>query len=146
MKLPTLSTEDIEKLDKVLAFLKENKQGYINISTYCSQNFGDNHQLETLFSDCLIESGLTTPQNDYIWSQIITQEGLAFDSFKNEYSRQSKEKKKETSKKTLESHNLKLSLVAKYIGGAYITSDILTLILSKGKFGMFSYFINLISK
>lgn len=147
MKLPTLSTEDIEKLDKVLAFLKENKDTYINISTYCSQTFGDNDQLESSFSDCLIENGLTTPMNDYIWSQIITQEGLAFDSFKNEYDRQGKEKRKEKSKNNLESHNLKLDILTKYFtifGAVYIASDVLTMFLSKEKIGILSYLINLI--
>lgn len=148
MKLPALSTEDIEKLDAVLVFLKENKESYINISTYCSQTFGDNNQLELSFAECLIKNGLTTSKTDYIWSQMITQEGLTFDSFKNEYHRQSADKKKEKSKRRLESHNLKLDILTKYftiIGAVYIASDVLTMILSKGKSGILSYLINLIS-
>lgn len=148
MKLPTLSAEDIEKLDKVLVFLKENKDSYINISTYCSQTFGDNDQLESSFAECLMENGLTTSKSDYIWSQMITQEGLAFDSFKNEYHRQSIDKKKDKSKKRLESHSLRLDILTKYftiIGAVYIASDVLTMFLSKGKIGILSYLINLIS-
>ena len=148
MKLPTLSTEDIEKLDNVFAFLKENKNTFINISTYCSQTIGYNDQLESSFANCLIENGLATPKTDDMWSQMITQEGLAFDSFKNEYIRQRKDKKKEKSKNNLEHHSLKLDIITKYftiIGAVYISSDVLTMYLSKGKTGILSYLINLIS-
>lgn len=87
MTLPTLQKDDIEKLDNLLSFLKDNKDSYILVDVYCKQQWGENDHLYNSFASCLKDNGLTTAKNDSDLSQMITQRGLRLKSFKSEYSK-----------------------------------------------------------
>ena len=45
IKLPQLSASDIDKLDRLLSYMKENKTEFINIHSVCKDKWGDNRLL-----------------------------------------------------------------------------------------------------
>jgi hypothetical protein len=99
MILPKLSEQEIEKLDILFNTLKkgaleDNRHGFFPIDNICISNWGENDILYTCFANTLIDNNLTdagvSKGQTYIWMQRCNQNGLAFDSFKNEYERQRK--------------------------------------------------------
>lgn len=85
MDLPPLSPDEIEKFDNLLFFLKQNDNGFIDIMTYCNQQWGDNYKLYYSFSYHLRINSLTLVSNYSEFSQTISQKGKAFKSFKRAY-------------------------------------------------------------
>jgi len=99
--LPPLPARDIEKLDQLLLFLKQNKTEFINIHSVCKEKWGDNRLLYLFFAEYLKKNSFTTAKNTkdgekYVWKQMIAPRGLAFHGFKKEYNKQRQKKKKET--------------------------------------------------
>lgn len=104
VKLPSLPDADIKKLDQLLSFMKKNKTESVNIYMFCKAKWGDNRLLYLYFAEYLRKNSFACIQYqnqgaEYVWQQIITPTGLAFDGFKREHVRQyeSEKAKKETS-------------------------------------------------
>ncbi len=124
MILPKLSEQDIEKLDILFDTLKkgameDNRHGFFPIDNICVRNWGENDILYTCFAHTLIDNDLTdagiSKGQPYIWMQRCNQNGLAFDSFKNEYDRQRKRQTKESKNKYFEEFSKKFEWFSKPI-------------------------------
>jgi hypothetical protein len=118
IKLPNISADDIEKLDDIFNFLKDNRNDFINIATYGEQKWGENDTLYLTIAKCIRQNDLTINKKngdggEYIWSQMINSEGLAFDGFKKEYERQKKSQKKDSSDKSWDRFNKRLDGISK---------------------------------
>lgn len=121
IKLPHLEIRNIEKLDQVFLFLKENHSSYNDIYEFCKAKWGDNKLLYLCFAEYLKVNSFTFVQNHsngirYSWKQKIAERGLALDGFTSEYNRQRKAKmsalalQQPTKPKTNRSHTLAVSL------------------------------------
>lgn len=100
IKLPNLSNSDINKLDQLFSFMKENEKQFVDIYKVCKKKWGDNKILYLFFAEYLKKNSFTLVETDnqggeYVWKQMISPRGLALDSFRNEFRRQSKKKRKE---------------------------------------------------
>ena len=102
IKLPPLSGRDIDKLDYLISRMKEKQTEYVDIYIVCKEKWGgDNKLLYLFFAEYLRKNYLSTVQShtrdrEYAWKHMIAPRGLAARSFKNEYRRQYKEKRKNT--------------------------------------------------
>ncbi len=101
IKLPLLEIRNIEKLDELFLFLKENYSSYNDVYRFCKERWGDNKLLYLCFAEYLKVNSFTLVQNDsnginYSWKQRISERGLALDSFKKEYNRQYNKKSEPT--------------------------------------------------
>ncbi|HET7819880.1 MAG TPA: hypothetical protein VFL70_11285 [Bacteroidia bacterium] len=101
IKLPLLEIRNIEKLDELFLFLKENYSSYNDVYRFCKERWGDNKLLYLCFAEYLKVNSFTFVQNDsnginYSWKQRISERGLALDSFKKEYNRQYNKKSEPT--------------------------------------------------
>ncbi|HNO70262.1 MAG TPA: hypothetical protein PKO16_00645 [Bacteroidia bacterium] len=101
IKLPLLEIRNIEKLDELFVFLKENYSSYNDVYRFCKERWGDNKLLYLCFAEYLKVNSFTLVQNDsnginYSWKQRISERGLALDSFKKEYNRQYNKKSEPT--------------------------------------------------
>ncbi len=101
IKLPLLEIRNIEKLDELFVFLKENYSSYNDVYRFCKERWGDNKLLYLCFAEYLKVNSFTFVQNDsnginYSWKQRISERGLALDSFKKEYNRQYNKKSEPT--------------------------------------------------
>jgi hypothetical protein len=99
IKLPSLSKDDLDKLDRLFSFMKKNKTEFINIHSFCKEKWGDNKLLYLFFAEYLRKNDLALTKNrkdgeKYVWNQIIAPRGLTFQGFKKEYSRQLENKRK----------------------------------------------------
>src|SRR5690349_3947659 len=104
INLPNLPGGDIDKLDQLLSFMKENNTEFIDIYKVCKKKWGDNKLLYLFFAEYLKKNSFALVQNykkgeEYVWKQMISPRGLALDSFKKEYVRQRKKKKEITPEK-----------------------------------------------
>lgn len=100
VKLPPLLIADMEKLDYLLLRMKERQTEFINIYGVCKEKWGDNRLLYLFFAEYLRRNDFTTVENhrnhrEYVWKQMIAPRGLSTPSFKYEYIKQRKNKKKE---------------------------------------------------
>ncbi|MES2139195.1 MAG: hypothetical protein V4511_05775 [Bacteroidota bacterium] len=122
MTLSSLSDSDIAKLDELFNFLKtelteKRIHGFYPIDLFCQQHWGENITLYRCFGTMLADNGLTDIQNHngepYIWGQKCSQNGIAFDSFKNEYARQLQSRKQEQKDKSIDRANKKVDWITK---------------------------------
>ena len=116
--LPNISADEIDKLDDIFNFLKDNKNDFINIATYVEQKWGENDTLYFTIANCIRQNDFTINKKnsdggEYIWSQMINSEGLAFDGFKKEYERQRKSQKKDSVDKSWDRFNKRFDGISK---------------------------------
>jgi hypothetical protein len=98
IKLPFLPTSEIEKMDYLLCFMKENKAKYIDVYSVCKGKWGDNRLMYLFFAEYFKSNSFAIVQSnndkgEYVWMQKISSRGLVLDSFKKEFIRQQERKK-----------------------------------------------------
>jgi len=93
LELPPLPVADIEKLDYLLARMKEKQTEFVDLYSLCREKWGDNRLLYLYFSEYFKKNNFTAVQTSqthtqYVWQHRITSRGLSMESFRQEYIRQ----------------------------------------------------------